>query len=132
MHVDFFSGTFYAMRTKYKKQYYLTKDDVADYYFESLFIICIQALLCALVLIFGEFTLEYKSKNKFEVILAMFFTNLVLHFSCIATVRNGINMCMFVIFHKDEFDNPYGAFILGILLLLVNILCALTNMLQSI
>ena len=59
----------------------------------------------------------------------MFFTSLVLHLSCIATIRNGINMCMFVIFHYDEFDNPTGAFILGVLLVLVNILGAVTNML---
>ena len=61
----------------------------------------------------------------------MFFTNLVLHFSCIATIRNGINMVKFVIFHKTEFDNPEGAFILGILVIIVNILCAVTNMLQA-
>ena len=41
MHVDFFSGTFYAMRTKYKKKYCLLKDEVAEYFFESLFILSI-------------------------------------------------------------------------------------------
>ena len=61
----------------------------------------------------------------------MFFTNLVLHMSCIATIRNGINMCMFVVFHMEEFDNPSGAFILGVLLVLVNILGAVTNMLVA-
>ena len=61
----------------------------------------------------------------------MFFTNLVLHFSCIATIRNGINMIKFVIFHKNEFDNPSGAFILGVMLVIVNILCAITNMLEA-
>jgi hypothetical protein len=69
--------------------------------------------------------------NFFYVNLAMFFTNLVLHFSCISTIRNGINMTKFVIFHKNEFDNPNGAFLLGVLIVLVNILCAVTNMLEA-
>ena len=133
MHVDFFSGTFYAMRSKYKKKYFLSKDDVSEYFFESLFILSVQALLCVLVLIKGAWrkTIESPGLNSFQVNLAMFFTNLVLHFSCIATIRNGINMVKFVIYHKNEFDNPVGAFSLGILLVLVNILCACTNMLQA-
>ena len=32
MHVDFFSGTFYAMRTPMKKKYKLLTADSADYY----------------------------------------------------------------------------------------------------
>lgn len=131
MHPDFFSGTFYSMRTKYKKKYCLLKDDVADYLFESFFIITIQALLCCLVLVYGEFRGKLVYHNKFEVNLTMFFTVLVLHFSCIATVRNGINMCRFVIFHREEFDNPKGALGLGFVIVLVNVLCAITNMLLA-
>ena len=55
MHVDFFSGTFYAMRKKYKKKFCLLKDEIADYYFESLFIMGIQAVLCILVLNYATF-----------------------------------------------------------------------------
>ena len=85
-------------------------------------------MLCTLVLAFGSYKNEITFVNKFEVNLTMFFTNLALHFSCIATIRNGINMCMFVVFHIEEFDNPTGAFSLGILIIAVNVLCALTNM----
>jgi len=65
MHVDFFSGTFYAMRTKYKKRYYLTKDDVAEYFFESLFIICVQGMLCILVLMFSDLKADIQYLNSF-------------------------------------------------------------------
>ena len=41
MHVDFFSGTFYAMRTSMKKKYKLLTSDSADYYIESCFILSI-------------------------------------------------------------------------------------------
>jgi len=58
----------------------------------------------------------------------MYFTNLVLHFSCIGTIRNGISMSHYVLFASEEFENPVGAYILGILLVITNITCALTNM----
>ena len=41
MHADFFSGTFYAMRNKFKKKYKLLTSDQADYFMESLFLIVI-------------------------------------------------------------------------------------------
>jgi hypothetical protein len=58
----------------------------------------------------------------------MFFTNLVMHFSCIATIRNGIDMCRHVVYHSDEFRNPKSAFMLGMCIVLTNWLCAITNM----
>jgi hypothetical protein len=61
----------------------------------------------------------------------MFFTNLVMHFSCIATIRNGINMMKFVVYHSDEFANPVMAFSLGLGVVLGNLLCASTNVNES-
>ena len=45
MHVDVFAATFYAMRTKYKKQYKLLNEDQAGYFFECMFILAIQIIL---------------------------------------------------------------------------------------
>lgn len=131
MHPDFFSATFFAMRTKYQEEYNLNKEQVADYYFESLFIISVQTLLCCLVLYYGKFSSKIIYTNKFEVILTTLFTNLVLHFSIIGTIRNGINMTQFVMYHWEEFKNPGMAFMLGILLVMSNMLCEVTNILQS-
>ena len=61
----------------------------------------------------------------------MFFTNYVLHFSCISTIRNGIQMCHFVVYHSEEFNNPMAAFSLGFLIITANVFCAITNMAQS-
>ena len=41
MHVDFFSGTFYAMRKDLKRRYKLLTSDSADYYMESLMIVAV-------------------------------------------------------------------------------------------
>lgn len=129
MHIDFFSGTFYAMRTKYKKQHRLLNKDLADYFFESLFIIAVQILLCILIWIYDEKEIKYY--NNFMLNFCMFFTNLVLHFSCIGTIRNGINMCKFVVYHSDEFNNPIMAYSLGMFLIIGNVICAVTNVAQS-
>ena len=129
MHVDFFSGTFFALQNKYKKEYKLLTVDQADYYFESLFIIAVQVLLC--VLIWTYDMVEIKFINDFSLNLCMFFTNLVLHFSCISTIRNGIHMIKFVVYHSEEFNNPMAAFSLGMFIIMANVLCAVTNMAQS-
>ena len=47
---------------------------------------------------------------------------MILHFSVLATIRNGINMCKFVVFHSEEFDNPIEMFIFGMGVVLSNIL----------
>ena len=39
MHLDFFSATFYSMRTKVKTKYRLLTSDSSEYFFEALFII---------------------------------------------------------------------------------------------
>ena len=93
MHVDFFSGTFYAMRTGMKKKYKLLTADSADYYLESLFILSVQAILCIAIWksqTFEDFFKKPQLVNDYSVNLCLFFTSLVLHFSCIATVRNGM------------------------------------------
>ena len=88
-------------------------------------------MLCIFLLVYGERNDGFGLVNIYTVNLTMFFTNLALHFGCLATIRNGIQMAKHVIFHKEEFDNPYGAFALGILIVLANMLCATTNMLHS-
>jgi len=60
--------------------------------------------------------------------MSLFLVVLALHFSIATTVRNGIQMCKFVVFHHDEFKNPILAFILGVAIILANVLCEIANM----
>ena len=128
MYVDFFSATFYALRHKNKQKYKLLTEDQVSYYFESLFIVVIQFLLCISILKkLATPTYQYDT----ELNLCMFFTNLVLHYGCIAIIRNGIQMCKFVVFHSEEFSNPIETFMLGLMIIFGNILCEITNALSS-
>ena len=116
MHVDFFSATFYSLRKSVKKEYRLLAADQSDYFFECFAIIFIQNLLC-FVYIFNELEFDKiklsDEKNNYGVSLCVFFTTLVLHFSCLYTFRNGMTICKHVVFHSEQFDNPYMAFFLG-------------------
>ena len=48
-----------------------------------------------------------------EVHIALFFTVLMLHLSCLGTARDGIDMMKYALIHHDEFTHPISAFILG-------------------
>jgi hypothetical protein len=104
-------------------------EDQAGYFFESMFVISIQFILC--IAIWSQHTAPIDFQDKFEVNLAMFFTNLVLHYSSIMTVRNGIQMCKYVVYHGEKFQNPGFAFLLGSMLTIANVFCSVTNMYQS-
>jgi hypothetical protein len=41
MYCDFFAGTYFALMNKYKIKYSLTKEEQADYFFESMMIMSI-------------------------------------------------------------------------------------------
>lgn len=57
----------------------------------------------------------------------VFFSNMIMHFSVLATIRNGITMCKFVVYHSEEFDNPVEMFIFAFMVVLSNVLGQVTN-----
>ena len=127
MFLDFYAGTFYSMITKYKKKHNLLLEDQTEYYFESLFLLTVQAIFCICVLnsIAWETVLDYHS--DFFINLALFFVTLILHFASVCPVRNGIQMCRYTVFHYDQLTHPIAAFMLGIFVIFVNVLCEVTN-----
>lgn len=60
--------------------------------------------------------------------LCIFFTNLALHFSIFAHIRNGLCISKFSLYNSDEMSNPGAWFWLGIAIILVNVMCAIVNM----
>jgi hypothetical protein len=51
MFADFYAGTFYSMITKYKKKHNLLLENQTEYYFESIFLLFVQATFCVCVLL---------------------------------------------------------------------------------
>lgn len=127
MIVDLWSGTFYSMITQYKRKHHLLSEDQAEYYFESLFILAVQAIFCISIMLDIEWNKVYKYEREFKLNLVLFFTSFVLHFASIGIIRNGIQMCRFTVYHSDQIQHPIAAFMLGICVILVNCLCEVTN-----
>ena len=125
MHVDVFAATFYAMRTKYKKEYKLLNEDQAGYFFECMFILAIQIILFICLEYSNENEVTYT--NDFYLQLCLFFCTFVMHTYILATIRNGIQICKFVLYHSEEFANPGAVFFLGMSAILVNIACSILN-----
>jgi hypothetical protein len=98
MHVDVFAATFYAMRTKYKKQYKLLNEDQAGYFFECMFILAIQIILFV-CLESKALEVHLKYENEFFLQLCLFFCTFVMHTYILATIRNGIQICKYVLYH---------------------------------
>ena len=61
----------------------------------------------------------------------MFFTTLILHFGSVMTIRNGVNMCMYVTYHSDNFESPSVAFFLGFMTIFANAFASTTNLLMA-
>ena len=133
MYVDHYSGTFYSMITKYKKQYQILSEEQAQYFFEALFLLFIQAFFCIAILTSENFSFKkaFTYKDSFALQLCLYFSCMILHFGSIYTIRNGITMIKYVIYHGEDFDHPKSAFLLGVLVILVNILAEMTNILNS-
>lgn len=47
------------------------------------------------------------------------------------TIRNGINMCMYVTYHSDNFESPSVAFFLGFMTIFANAFASTTNLLMA-
>lgn len=133
MYIDHYSGTFYSMITKYKKMYHLLSEDQAQYYFEALFLLFIQTIFCVAILTSDQFSFEtaFEYKTSYAFSLCLYFSCMMLHFGSIYTIRNGILMIKYVIYHSEEFDHPHSAFMLGLLVVLVNMFCEVTNLFNS-
>ena len=64
-----------------------------------------------------------KSDQEWEMNITIFLCMLVLHFASVYTVRHGITMCKYALFHRDEFENPNSAFMLGFAITIINMFC---------
>ena len=102
-----------------------------QYFYEALFLICIQVIFCISIvsadLYSGTDEIKSFEKPSIAIQVNIFFSNMILHFSVLATIRNGINMCKFIVYHSEEFDNPIEMFVFAFMVIFSNILGQFTN-----
>ena len=66
-----------------------------------------------------------------EMHITLFFTVLVLHFTCMPVARDGLAMMKYALLHPDEFDHPVPAFMLGFFNLSEMIIAEIVNIISS-
>jgi hypothetical protein len=116
---------FQAQRHCYKRKYKLVSEQQIQYFYEALFLIFIQIIFCISIISADEENpdaIESFKKPSIAIQTNIFFSNMILHFSVLATIRNGIYMCKFVVFHPEEFDNPIEMFVFAFLVVFSNML----------
>ena len=115
---DIYTATFFALTNEYKWKYKFTDAEISSFLTESYAILFLQMLLTFMIV----FQNDGKKKNAvsageidFYVTGAQLIANIVLHYSAVANVRNGIYMMRQVMFNADAFAHPITGFTLGLM-----------------
>lgn len=124
---DFFASTFYSMITKYKDECGLRDEDVAEYYFEALFILLMQVVCCIGILTSIDWTNMLETDENYQLYVCQFLTAFVLHNAQVMPIRSGSQMIKFLIYHSEECNHPMSAMSLGALVIIVNVMCEISN-----
>lgn len=109
---SYYTSTFYALMKKNKKDLKLKESDQVDLVYRSYFIFTIQSLFNLVLFLYsGAMKLNFTREASLNV--ALFFTVLLLHLTCLPAARDGLAMMKYVLVHNDEFSHPITAFGLG-------------------
>jgi len=127
MHLDFFSATFYSFRKHIKNEFRLLTSDLSQYYFESVFIMMVQLLLCLAYLMTQNERHIFSIERNAGLYMCMFFASMFVHFNCICTMRNAMKIVQHVCFHSEEYEHPGWMMFMGVFLCISTFLCELVN-----
>ena len=86
---DFFASTFYSMITKYKDRYGLLDEDVAEYYFEALFLLMMLTSFCIAILMQIEWGKIIDISDDYAKQACQLLTAFMLHTASVMSIRNG-------------------------------------------
>merc|ERR1711908_90488 len=108
---SFFTATYFALMKKNKSEYAMKEADQVELFWKSCFIYAIQILFSYVIYMYAGFQPTVQRDPELHVVL--FFTVLILHFTCMPVARDGLNMMKYALLHHDEFNYPISAFTLG-------------------
>lgn len=100
---------------------------MAEYYFESLFLLLMLTVCCVAILMNIDWAGVVDIHDNYPLQVCQFLTAFVLHTASVMSIRNGTQMIKFLVYHSEECNHPVSAFFLGVLVILVNVLCEITN-----
>lgn len=103
--------------------------DQADLFYRSCFLYTIQIIFNIVLLWYAG--LKPNFVRATEINVALFFTVLLLHLTCLPTARDGLNMMKYALLHPEEFNHPMSAFALGFFAISSMVLAEFVNIANS-
>lgn len=95
-----------------KEKYKMKESEQVDLFFRSSFIYIIQIIFVMVIYMYAG--LKATVERSAYLNITLFFTVLILHFTCMPIARDGIAMIKYSLLHPDEFNHPLSAFLLGV------------------
>lgn len=112
-----------------KSKFKMTEADQVELYWRCWFIYTIQLLFS--YVIWTNAALTVSVERPPELHITLFFTVLMLHFTCMPVARDGLAMMKYALLHHDEFDHPISAFSLGFFNLSEMVIAEIVNITNS-
>jgi len=112
-----------------KLKFKMKESDQVELIWKSWFIYTIQILFSYVIYAYAGFKTTVERSPELHITL--FFTVLILHFTCMPVARDGLTMMKYALLHPDEFDHPISAFMLGFFNLSEMIVAEIVNITSS-
>ena len=124
-----YQAAFTALMNDTKKEYKLMESQQVDVLWRTIFA-WIVTMGFSVVLAYTA-NLDPVVEKPTEVHVALFFTVLLLHVTCLPMARDGLAMMKYAMLHAEEFAHPQAAFLLGFLLLTAMFVAEVVNVLAA-
>ena len=126
---SYYTAAFMASMKSSKQQLKMKEADQADLFYRSCFLYSIQIIFNIVLLWYAG--LKPNFIRSTEINVALFFTVLLLHLTCLPTARDGLTMMKYALLHPEEFNHPISAFVLGFFAISSMILAEFVNIMSS-
>lgn len=112
-----------------KSKLKMKEADQADLFYRACFLYTIQVMFNIVLFLYAG--LKPNFMRDTEINVALFFTVLLLHLTCLPTARDGLTMMKYALINPDEFNHPMSAFCLGFFAISSMILAEFVNIANS-
>jgi hypothetical protein len=126
---SYYTAAFMAAMKSSKQKLKMKEADQADLFYRSCFLYSIQIIFNMVLLWYAG--LKPNFVRSTEINVALFFTVLLLHLTCLPTARDGLTMMKYALLHPEEFNHPVSAFVLGFFAISSMFLAEFVNIMSS-
>lgn len=103
--------------------------DQVELFWKCCFLYTVQIMFTCVIYMYAGMKVSVEREPLMH--FTLFFTVLILHFTCMPVARDGLAMMKHALLHSDDFDHPISAFMLGFFNLSMMIFAEFVNMMNS-